>query len=406
MFTMKNDLAEAAVVSSTGSPDAVSSSNSNGLNVRIFNQSIDSNHSRDNPQWHSLSSMRSVQTKPAVDDVAIHPTTLPIAATILDVSVLEKYFIQLLAMKLGDSTEMFKRYHGWLMALINALTILYTQGQTPATRMLGLQFSSNHRELLRLRLFIYAIVSSFSPLFIEKLRELYQRHVDYSQSISYVHFHSSILNDADGIHEYDDENDDIDEVIDEVARMRQMKVLQMCIIMYDKIVPVLRLATLLACWTRHLANADPIMACTGFYYRYHTEPPKLHVEYAYRRWLFQKGIETARILLGGLAVVSVWKRDQQRLQSMLYRCMYSCIPSSCRFLFFHPIPVNQCPLCRSQPILIPYVTDCCSHAYCYACLTSLLMNTRNSALMPHCRVCGKLIQYARPRSIGPRLTQQ
>jgi hypothetical protein len=343
-------------------------------------------HQLDNS--HQLEAEVSLPTRPII----------PITATLLDISALDDYLVNLLTLRFTKDNNLVDYNQAWHIALIKFFTIIYTQGQTPAARILGLRFSSFTHDLLRFRLVAYAAIKALLPFLMAQLRVLYHRHVQYTHAITRRGSLVTATRAGVVVHEYEYDEYDND-YIDEVARQRQIKVIQALLDAYDRMVPVIRVSALLLCWTGLSATVDPAMIYTGFFYQYYSKPPKLHVEYAYRRWLLQKGMEAARVLLGGLAIQSVWKRDKERIKNVIDRWMYSRWLMPLRLLQ-RRLPESTCPVCKADSILVPYVTDCCGHCYCYTCLSSIMTRVADSS-RPYCRVCGQYI-----RSIQPQRTQQ
>jgi hypothetical protein len=150
--------------------------------------------------------------------------------------------------------------------------------------------------------------------------------------------------------------------------------------------------------------------------------PLLHVTYAHRRWLWDEMARTAQLWTRGLILfIPVWNPLFTRfLHQWRHRCYrllsyYSRPPSTTRKNIvsgkeeeqessaigrhgddsnMEPQQQQQpCPICHAQPITVPVSTDCCGHAYCYACLyqESLISGLHQVT----CRICGRSISLCK-----------
>lgn len=233
----------------------------------------------------------------------------PSMAALLDVAPLDDSLLSLLV----SSPD-------W-RPLLHLVTILYSRGQTPAARALGLEFRSR-------RLWWYALLVTLVPTSVEKLRVWYEEH---RQSNHY-------------------------------SLERKLLLSRWILRVYDVVSPIVRLSVLLACWNGWIATADPAMVLTGSTYT-QTREPKMFVDYAHRRWLAQRGMDTLKVMFGGLALWRFWFRgwrnQGRRRQSE-----------------------NGCCKCGDDPIIVPREASC-GHMYCYVCLPSV------------CLVCRAPIQSSR-----------
>jgi Zinc finger, C3HC4 type (RING finger) len=158
----------------------------------------------------------------------------------------------------------------------------------------------------------------------------------------------------------------------------------------DRVLPLVQLAALLACWSGVSNTPDAAMLLTGMTYRRQQtsqlQPPQLHVTYAHPRWLYEQGLETVKLLMAGLAIANaVWSpvvRDalMKPVLTLLRRCRR-------RLTGVAAATTNSiCPICRHVPTAAA-VQTACGHVYCYACLYQVSAATQQC----WCRICGSRI---------------
>lgn len=246
----------------------------------------------------------------AVSSVQEPSKNAPMTATVLDVAPLDHYLMQLLTR--GGLLEQ----QPWLAPLLLAFSVLST-ATTPATRLLGLQFNNHHKKSL----LVYAALLAL-PSVHQHLQTRYQAW--QAQPISNRQ--------------------------DERARHRHAVLWQAIHIVVDRVLPVVRLGLVLACWSGRSSTPSLALAAAGLGYGRASSASKLHVDYAHRRWMLLECLAAARVLLAGWSVtawswpVTHWTRprptDPQRA---------------------------GCRLCHERA-QVPVQANCCRAVYCYHCL--------------------------------------
>jgi len=291
----------------------------------------------------------------AVEGGTAHTTTtnitksssMPLTATVLDVKHLDDYLLSLLLPPIESEAPLGIRQ--WLGPALQFWTLFKTDGQTPATRLLGLKLTSSTH-----RLWGYAALSILLPCFYRFIKEWLQSRTTQSEILT---------------------------EIQRKALERKQYIAQKMVDVVERVWPILRLASVLACWSKLTYTPDPAMIAMGYTYQRNREKPtpRLHVDYAHRRWLYEELSRTARVLLAGWTLMAVWK-------PLLYDSFQPLVrlwTRRCRSKSQNA----QCLLCRTEPMAIPVVTNC-GHVYCYACLYK--QSSRKPRM--NCLLCGHVIQ--------------
>jgi zinc-RING finger domain len=286
----------------------------------------------------------------------------------MDLHTLDSYLVSLLASKLSDNWVLssFIPRH-WHFPLLQMITLICTQGQTPATRIMGLRLVS----ATRVRLILYASVACLVPPLYQVLKDWY---------------HNKLL-----LLREEAEPTRIKE-IRQFARERQGNLCRMIINTFDRVSPILGVGLLLGCWTRLLDTSYPalwISECRLECYNRTGATPPFYVDYAHRRWLYEQGAQTTRAMLEGLAwLTTVWKSPVQDLIKHAVTLRQQ--------LFESKLPRKterntSCPSCRQETPTIPFVTNC-GHIYCYACLYQA--SQLHSSFQ--CAICRVSVYRAKP----------
>ena len=283
----------------------------------------------------------------------------------------------------------------WLLLWLKLSTLYATKGQTPAARILGLTMvqrqSQRHKHQSHPQqpqsttkasissLHAYAVLSIVFPM-------MYQWWKDRRPS---SHYHPTNNNDHNN-----NPTTLLSQDQSSLARQRRAWAREQLQQASRLLVPILRFFTYLGfvtnCWT----TPDLTMLLTGLRYQNNnnnnqTSPLLLHVDWGHRRWLHQQVWHTIRLYF--------IMRDLGRVSSSMYDVWkpiwHDCIVTRLQRLTLvvrkkqATGPNTTCPLCQSQPILIPVQTNC-GHLYCYACLQS----QQNQQIL--CRICWKTIARA------------
>lgn len=171
--------------------------------------------------------------------------------------------------------------HFWIQALIQGATIWLSCGQTPATRALGLKTvevestTSSQRTTTpqRSSIFKWIVLSVALPTLYKQLRLWYESSISLAT---------------------DEDESDYDPVV-RAAKARRQQLARYVLDTVDRILPVLRLYTLLTWWMGKRAPTLA-MALAGMSLVSARPPQRLHVSYAHRRWLYQEAVQTLSIL--------------------------------------------------------------------------------------------------------------
>lgn len=273
--------------------------------------------------------------------------TAPPSASLLDLNNLDLYCISLLSPKLVDGINS-SPLKVWIVPLLRLAMLLQCRGQTPSTKMLGLKLKGSGY-----RLVLYVLLSCLLPPLSKSMKT----------------WHDAVYLPVDDLQEAaGDFRQDSLRSLQELASMRRRWLLTKTVQMIYKIGPMIRLGLGMAFWMRFVPTADPFLWLTGCRLENDAEckvPPKLHVNYAQRRWLYEQGVQTLRILFGGLmSTAAVWKPVLDKSLSKMYR-IFRCLLTSRS----HEISQRNmhCPICQQNDLAIPVVTGC-GHVYCYTCL--------------------------------------
>lgn len=292
----------------------------------------------------------------------------PNTSTLLDVHLLDDYLVQLLLPKLTslfqDGGAALKQLQWLALPLLRISSLLYSEGQTPATKIIGLKctpvgkINNLDDSSWRLRLVVYAVLSTVLPLAYESI---VSRWLENSQRVA------------------------IDNETEERAFARKKAVHKFI----GRTVKMARLACLLACWAELSSTSSLAMLISRLKFQRSSannnhQTPQLHVDYAHRRWLHQEAMLAGRVVFAGLWMTGAWK---PLIQDWITRPL-----SRLRARLF---PFNaagtRCAICKSDPIMVPFQTSC-GHLYCYTCLFDEAVQTN----MVYCRVCSEVIRRARP----------
>jgi hypothetical protein len=336
-----------------------------------------STSANDNP--HLPSSSSSLPSS-SLDDKRSQPDeeASAIPSVLLDVHTLDQYLLQLLLpfLKAACPIKTTERY---LLPTLQCLTILFTSGQTPAARLLGLKLTTrtsssstskntlDDQERLQERVWWYAIIGIVIPTFYQSF-SIWWRNTRHDQEVVEDTSTEFVLNEQERL-----------------ARARQERTLKLLFAAVDSIVPMLRLGLLLGCWTGKCKSPSLAMVLTGLSYRQSTPPPALHVDHAHRRWMYFELMQTIRIVFGGCTMLHVWR---PLLQSVLdkVRMRRDSNNNSNNGDGSNNEQEESCPICRGPNIVIPVETNC-GHVYCYTCLNSFMRQQAR----PACRTCGRII---------------
>lgn len=308
----------------------------------------------------------------------------------------------------------------WLMAILQCVTILATQGQTPAVQLLGMKWEPIPSKISngnlephyansswRWRLGCYAILSSIVPVAYEQLDTWWKQRQEQRrlQSARTSLSHPTMpFNHAHGSSEF----------AWDLAAERQERVLRLLFQTVNSILPMVRLAILLQCWSGKSSSPSLAMLVTQTRYtpvrsnRITTssepsssmKPPLLHVDYAHRRWLYEELVQTLRILLAGWAVAPQvwWPLVQEYVLSPLHSLQRRVVqrvmhPASGRTASTSDSAM-MCPICRTKDMAIPMETNC-GHIYCYVCLYKASSRGGSSNSSPfYCRECRQPVTSA------------
>lgn len=291
-------------------------------------------------------------------------------ALALDTAPIDDFLLQILLRgkflsNISDKDLGIKLLQRVFVPFLRIATILVTNGQTPASRVLGLNFVPQNKFIsetgLQARLLVFSLLSVVMPTFHDSL-------VDWVQNTA-----------------PDDDNDQ--ETIESMAQteifQRRLRTLARSIVKILNVVsPVARLCALLACFSG-VPSASPSMLLSGFRYELKDKKkiPKLNVDYAQRRWVQREAIDAIKIMFAGLWLTDTWKPVFER---------YLTRPVQNFGFRSHSWDESKCPVC-SDDLVIPFSTSC-GHAHCYYCL----QNEERKYGRIVCRVCSKEIFHSQP----------
>lgn len=345
--------------------------------------------------------------------------SLPSEAVILDLPLLDEYFldwvvdrIRRILQRFGSSSDIITNVLlKFLRPIAHCVILMTTRGQTPATRLLGLQrvpvamtttnnnmqpkskssssssSSSFTRRDYYFRLVAYTLFSTLVPVLYAELKEWYrQRLRERLAAADATRFENGTS------HNHNDTTTRQDGVT-QVAAERKFQSAQTLIQVVSQIWPALRLVALLGVWSGVSQTSEVAMLLTGWtcqkQQQQNEEEPRLHVDYAQRRWLWEELIRTMRVWGQGLTLLSVWRNDVQQWKDNLLALIMA---RKNRLLMENAqgrqgnnssstTRLSMCCFCQAKPIIIPVNLHPCGHAACYACL-----HERSKGAV-RCRLC-------------------
>lgn len=329
------------------------------------------------------------------------PSSAPSEAVVLDVPFLDEYFLDWVVNRIRriiqrlqhdgavSSTDVLFKF---LRPLAQCAVLLTTRAQTPATRLLGLQrvptqknlstaasASTTTRRDYYFRLVAYTLFSTILPVLYTELKEWHNQRL--RQRLATVQHETPQSVGGPG------ENQDhcFTDTIEQVASERQFQCADTLIQVVRRIWPLLRLTALLGVWTGVSRTSEIAMILTGWTYQkqqWQQQEPRLHVDYAQRRWIWEELLRSLRVWGQGLAIMSVWQNDVQRWKEYLLGLLArNWALGNRRVDPLSPSSLSSCCFCEVKPIIIPLKLHPCGHMACYACLH------RRSKGNVQCRSC-------------------
>jgi hypothetical protein len=372
---------------------------------------------------------------------SISTTLEPALASILDVSVVDTYllqtyiipsFIQAIARfrhamitlekdtQTGDTSSnvvdiILSRL---VRCLVPIISLLVTNGYTPAMRQMGLEFTTTTKilpqrptttsrmadprsqlKLLRYknnnkimyRLIVYCILQYIVPDLYEIISDQLRQWIDHSSiSLSLNHLSSDI-----------DQKRTHAATKYAMARQRQRGVLErierFLHLFSHRVIPILQLGTLLSCWSGIIHTSELALLLSGLTYRRQQPSPPLlsqpiypqfHFTLAHRRWLTYHFLETFRmVVLPSLILIPrIWTPVLRRyfrtyniatVKQRLKRYIQRILPQQKPHQYDLQRTIT-CPFCQKIPPTIAVQADCiCQQIYCYACLYHHIVDTTN-----------------------------
>lgn len=285
-------------------------------------------------------------------------------ATLLDVEFLDHALFRLLETGLlsifRDAPLWVNRYAKILsLPLIRFITIVATNGQTPATRILKLERTSaaaKDASSYSNRLILFGLLSAFFPALRDPLFKYLETKIQ--SRLDDNQFEASDLA--------------------RLAQKRQRIVFTLIQKIVTRLFPLARLCCLLACWTGITKTPSLLMLALGLKFQ-HKGPhnARLHVDYAHRRWIQQEATSTAKVFLAGLWMISSWNPFIDALLSNPIARLVARIGP------IQAVEPTTCPICNGE-INVPLILSC-GHTNCYACFYADL----NRAKKTRCRICRK-----------------
>jgi hypothetical protein len=255
---------------------------------------------------------------PSPDHQAPQSGAAPLAEQ-LDVPMLDEYLQTLLLPQVDGMLQFlpWKAPAAIKLALLQFATLWISQGQTPATRALKLEFSSPSSapspkkrqpmvSLVHQRLIVYSILSIGLPRLYQYTQDKWRQQRQRPESIP------------------EDETS-----IQRLARERRLQTVEIMFRMVDTAVPILRLSLLLSCWSlysRKKSILAPNLAMwlvgwqytqTRFSSQNHGGRQPLHVQHAHRRWLQEEGMRLVPMLMTPL-----WNACQESRNYLQAWCRY------------------------------------------------------------------------------------
>jgi len=290
------------------------------------------------------------------------------ASEILDVNKIDDFLVELLIPDwirnhlLRLEVHWPVRLDALLSAFLGFLTIVHSNGQTPATRSLGLKLvnkkGASDGESFRLQLVLYAMMRTLLPHLVDLLVVPTIKRWESTSS---------------GFGE-----DGRTQRREALAIRRRKLVANMFHEARRRLIPFLRLSCLILCWQGSLKSSGLAMFLCGLHYRKERQT-KLHVDYAHRRWIQQEGLATMKSLFAGLWMLKTWK-------PLLMECFVEPVVRTVSRLQSNRSD-QVCPVCLRLDHHIPFRMSC-GHVYCYSCLRKVTKNQRPF----RCRGCNKMVQ--------------
>jgi len=330
----------------------------------------------------------------------------------IDTAWVDAYLIKLLVprffsmwkhLSLQENLSLLFENSAWIEAFLHVLTLWFTNAQTPATKSLGIQVTEKQQQqqqqnqrqnqrqdtssqsntfhnnatigVPRKRLQYLILCSVVLPTIHQKMISWYEH-----QEVTNSNDSTARREQISSLHQHQQQ----------LALERRKKIVRIMLNVVQRTVPILRLMTLLSCWSGKSSTPTLALRLAGLSFatskRY---SPPLYVTYAHRRWLHEELLRTMR-------TVSPYTQSQTfiKLNSWL------AAPFQ-RFLERqrarnNPLYQKRCPLCQTDSIVIPYVTDCCGHRYCYSCLSSAIMHDPSF----RCVTCNKTVKSSYPLDLS------
>ena len=328
--------------------------------------------------------------------------SVPSEAVILDVPFLDEFFLDWVFDRIRRILQRLQ-YDGainsdivtnyllkFLRPVAHCAILLTTHAQTPATRLLGLHRVPNRsasapsaspilltRRDYYFRLITYALFSTIIPVLLAELKEWHRQR--QRERLAAANRHDNERNSPLSEHES----------LEQLAAERKFQCAQIFLQVVSRIWPVMRLVALLGVWTGVTRTSEIAMILTGWTYqrqKNREEEPRLHVDYAQRRWVWEELLRSLRVWGQGLTLMSVWHDDWQRWKDNLFGILLRA-----RFIGSRQQDNSQtdtlssCCFCHSKPIVIPLKLQPCGHMACYACLH------RRSKERVRCRLCKRRV---------------
>jgi hypothetical protein len=331
----------------------------------------------------------------------------PLEAVVLDIPALDQFFLdwgvrslrRILLGQLEDShqrscaklTDIIFKY---LRPLAHFAAVLATNGQTPSVRLLGVKRIPRPLTPLqeraapkksRLSLFVYAMLSALLPTAYAEVKDWHRQRI--RQRLAAGSRESTLPSGSRSMAR--------------VAAERQFQAVDIFFQTMEKILPMVRLLALLGVWSGRLGTSEVAMLLTGWTYRKVQKEPRLQVDYAHRRWLWEELSRSVRVWGQGMLLMAVWEQDWESWKDYMLT-----------FLRKQPPPIAQettegscppsCCFCESRPMVMPLRLRPCGHTACYACFYER-QSTGSSSV--RCRLCkSRLVSASHLHSWMPSST--
>lgn len=205
-----------------------------------------------------------------------------------------------------------------LLHLLDFVVVFWTGGQTPATRALGLAFTSRNSYLKkRLAFSLYLLLRCGLPI----LSTVLEDHWNPGSSLS----------------------------LPSRARQRQIWLRDHLLILPRRVLPVLRWITAMLCWSGHLTSpclATALSGCGIVAGNGNNSTPQ--VSFAHRRWIFELAWRTA------VLYSTVWRKSADLL------------PRTSSWGMSKPSTSHLCSICHKPP-LQSMQCQSCGQSHCYVC---------------------------------------